>query len=531
MASPSKRYEIVDWFAHPSGGVRWQGAKEFLNALSTDQDRLETIDALCLKYPTWFFEFLTEVTIGENTELAEFQIKYLLDKSSYRYMNKPRQAGGSLVMSMDKLYSAYTTEAFNCDIVSVTRAEAQGKIRYIRSLWESLPARWRIPLEVDNSERIAFHKGRRQSTIRSIAASAGVRGGKKDVIFDEAAHIPNFDLHFVAALPATIRGEGRMEVTSTPLGKRGKFWEIYENLPGRDGKGQYDEWSFHNFAWWDVPFFCTNPREARRRWLEDYEESPAFLYEMLDEFGTARIKSLVANLTAEEYYQEFCGVFVDETSAFFPYDLIEPCRKPAEAQDSKSKEYLEKWNSRPRKNTSTVTMGIDIARGRKGGDSTSIQIVEYDEKEDLTKHRYYDDLNQETGYMSLEQQLDRINTLIESFQPTKVRIDATGLGLKMAEDLEAVWGGMIEPVVFNNHIKESMVLNLKNIMEKQKLWLLMENDRLRGQIHNIQRKILPSGLSAYSGEPHDDMFWALALACKNDAFKRFRIITLDGVIE
>lgn len=527
--SKSRKYEPVDWFAHASGGVRWRGAKEFLNSIQSE-DRMDTIDALCMKYPTWFFEFLTEVALGENTELAEFQIKYLLDNSRLRYMNKPRQAGGSLVMSMDKLFKAYTTESYACDVVSVTRAEAQGKIKYIRSLWESLPQRWRVPLTIDNTEKIGFHAGRRQSVIRSIAASSGVRGGKKDIVFDEAAHIPNFDIHFVAALPATIRGQGRMEVTSTPLGKRGKFFEIFENPIGPNGKGMYDEWSHHNFAWFDVPFFATDPHEARRKWVEDYEESPVFLWEMLEEFGTESIKGIVYNLTTEEYHQEFCGVFVDESTSFFPYDLIEPARKSSDG-DINPKEVLEKWNRRPNRNGNVVTIGVDFAQGRKGGDSTSIQIVEYDEKKDITKHRFYDDLNYDNGYNSFDKQLARINELIEKFQPTRVRVDGTGLGMKLAEDLKNDWGNMIEVVVFNNHNKEMMVLNLKTMFEKQNIWLLRENERLRGQIHNIQRKVSASGLTQYSGEPHDDMFWALALACKNDAFRRFRILTLDGTIE
>lgn len=522
----SKKYEPIDWFAHPSGGLRWRGAKEFLNSLPTDKDRMETIDALCMKYPTWFFEFLTEVALGENTELAEFQIKYLLDDSRLRYMNKPRQAGGSLVMSMDKLFKAYTTEDYNCDVVSITRSEAQGKIKYIRSLWESLPMRWRVPLTVDNTQQIGFHEGRKRSTIRSIAASAGVRGGKKDIVFDEAAHIPNFDVSFVAALPATIRGAGRMEVTSTPLGKRGKFFEIFENPIGPDGKRRYDDWSIHNFAWFDVPFFSTDIHEARRRWVEDYEESPTFLWDLLEEFGTPEIKSIVYNLTTEEYHQEFCGVFVDESSSFFPYDLIEPARKSEETEDK-----LEKWYQRPRKNQNVVAMGIDFAQGKKGGDSTSIQVVEFDEKKGLTKHRFYDDLSYETGHNSFDKQLGRIRELIEKFQPTKVRVDGTGMGIKLAEDLKNDYGALIEVVVFNNHNKEMMALNLKTMFEKQNIWILYENERLRGQIHNIQRKVSASGLTQYSGEPHDDMFWALALACKNDAFRRFRILTLDGTIE
>ena len=57
-----------------------------------------------------------------------------------------------------------------------------------------------------------------------------------------------------------------------------------------------------------------------------------------------------------------------------------------------------------------------------------------------------------------------------------------------------------------------MALNLKGLLEQERLWLQYDNKRLAGQIHNIKRKVLHSGSLHYGGEPHDDMFWALALA-------------------
>src|SRR5690606_28698737 len=142
------------------------------------------------------FEWLTEVD-DEPTVLEEFQIKYLLDESRFKITNKTRQAGGSLVVSMAKFYKAYTTPNYRCDIVSVNRDEAQGKITYAKSLYESLPLRWRSrELTHDNMQRIGF-KG--AGELRAVAASSGIRGGRKEIVFDEAAHIERMDELFKAA--------------------------------------------------------------------------------------------------------------------------------------------------------------------------------------------------------------------------------------------------------------------------------------------------------------------------------------------
>jgi phage FluMu gp28-like protein len=523
--APSQRYGHMDWFESPSGGPRWRHVKPFLLNIHPDR-RQDTIDALCIKYPPWFFELLTEVKIDQKLELEGFQIGYLLDESKLKITNKTRQAGGSLVVSMAKFFEAYKTEGYKCEIVSITRGEAQGKIDYIRSLWESLPMRWRSPLAYDNTERIGFHSGRARSSIKSVAASAGVRGGQKDIVFDEAAHIGQFASLYTAALPATVR-DGRFDIISTPLGQSGKFYEIWTSPVAGDGDDEY-QYSRHEFAWWDVSFFCTDIKEARRVWEEEFEEDHTRLYELLDMFGTANIKRIVANLTSEEYYQEFCCVFVDESDAYYPYGIIEPIRKHAEKQPN-NPDVLIPWTKRPDGNENVVAMGVDFAQGRKGGDSTSIQIVEEDDDK-VWKHRFYEDLNHASGHTTFGAQLNRIDDIIGRFNPTHVRVDGTGLGMKLAEDLKMTWGNLIEVVTFNNNNKAQMAINMKTLMERQNLWIQYENERLRGQIHNIKRQVTANGSITYSGHPHDDMFWALALACKNDSFGRFRLISIDGEI-
>src|SRR5690606_18751495 len=117
-----------------------------------------------------------------------------LDDSTFKITNKTRQAGGSVQLALAKFFKAYTRKNYRCDIVSINLREATDKIKYIKMFYETLPKKYQIPLEVDNALSIAWHKGKaNQSVINSLAASSGVRGGKKDLVFDEFAHIPKVE--------------------------------------------------------------------------------------------------------------------------------------------------------------------------------------------------------------------------------------------------------------------------------------------------------------------------------------------------
>lgn len=518
----------ITFFNDPKVGPRWNGLGEFMQHVPPDK-RQDTIDRFCMTYPTWFFEWMTEVD-GNRTQLEAFQIDYLLDDSRLKITNKTRQAGGSLVVSMAKFWKAYTTYGYRCDVVSVNRAEAQGKIRYIKDLYLSLPKRWQQgELAYDNLERIGFHKGQKISEIRSVAASAGVRGGRKDVVFDEAAHIEGMEDLFVAALPAIARSrkgaELGFDIISTPNGQQGKFYEIYNNV-----NGDYRDWSRHQFCWWDVSFFATDIFAARKRWEDDYGQNPEMLLALRDEFGTDKFKQTTSSLTTEQYHQEFCGIFVDESTAFYTYALIDSVRRhsaPQREGDTEGTDYIEFWTRRPDGNDQEVTMGIDFAEGRIGGDSTSIQVLEKGE-DGIHRHRFYEDLDHRNGYDSFDKQIVRIGELIELLRPTTVRVDETGLGRRIAAELKEKFSGIttIDPVTFTNQNKEEMALNLKAMMERQTLLLQWDNDNLKAQIHNVKRRITAAGNIQYEGKPHDDMFWALALAARGGNRGGFRIITI-----
>jgi phage FluMu gp28-like protein len=111
----------------------------------------------------------------------------------------------------------------------------------------------------------------------------------------------------------------------------------------------------------------------------------------------------------------------------------------------------------------------------------------------------------------------------------RIYADETGLGRGIVpllrRDLTSV---NIEGVNFNPSSKEDMVMGLKTLMEQGNLLLPQRDIQLQGQIRNIKREISPAGTTRYSGKPHDDMFWALALAARGGRHTKFAIYQLGS---
>jgi phage FluMu gp28-like protein len=86
----------------------------------------------------------------------------------------------------------------------------------------------------------------------------------------------------------------------------------------------------------------------------------------------------------------------------------------------------------------------------------------------------------------------------------------------------------LDTVIFDYVNKEEMIMKTKGAMERGEVWLQMDDIALQGQIRNIARKITESGRITYHGKPHDDMFWAMALAIKAGTFTEFAMYSIGG---
>ena len=518
---------MKDWLTQHAS-PRWLASKIFIENVPPDE-RDQVVEDLCLAFPTWFFELLTEFD-GQPFVLEPFQIKYLLDDNLFKITNKTRQSGGSLQVSAAKFFKAYRNEGFRCDIVSINLKEATDKIRYIRNLHETLPMTWRHPLTIDNQLSIGFHRGNKQSIINSLAASAGVRGGRKELVFDEFAHIPNGEELFYAAAPAIMNGELAMDIVSTPAGNQNLFAQIYNNVTNEYGEKPFDFFSRHQFYWMDVSRFMKEGKyeECQKVWKEDFKQDMGRMRELVEAYASDKLLFFYRMFPYNHFLQEFCGAFLDEQNAFFPQSLIMQCLKPEPTGlEEGNVETLQKWYSRPDDNFNSVFMGVDFGESAEDTDKTSIQILERLPTGKFM-HRYSEVLSKD-DYPDFVSQAEHIADVYRRFRINKLSGDHTGLGRGVMPILRRLLpDAAIEEVNFNLNTKEEMVMGLKTLMEQQNIWLQQDDKQLQAEIRNMRRDLHPSGRADYHGEPHDDMFWALALAARGGAYKPFAIYSIGA---
>jgi len=157
-------------------------------------------------------------------------------------------------------------------------------------------------------------------------------------------------------------------------------------------------------------------------------------------------------------------------------------------------------------------MGIDFA---KKVDSTVITILERLESKlmvvrhikELTKMPYETETAQEPS------QLNEITKLFRQFHIGRIKMDSTGVGVKLEEDLTRKFGSIVEGVRFGVVEKETLITNLRIAFEKKGL-RIPDNESLISQLMSLEKHTTPSGLSRFkhvSGK-HDDYVWSLALA-------------------
>jgi hypothetical protein len=489
---------------------------------------------LCFTYPTWFFEVLCEFK-GHPLVLEPFQVDYLLDQSTFKITNKTRQAGGSVQLALAKFYKAYTNLNYRADIVSINLKEAADKIKYIRGFYETLPMKYQIPLEIDNALSIGFHKGKsRMSVVNSMAASTGIRGSSKDVAFDEFAHIPNVEELFRSALPAIMNGDLGVDLISTPAGRHNMFGQIWLNEPNERGIKMWNYFSRHKFIWCDVKRFVTDYEGAQQRWYTDYDQNMNRMEELVDEFGNDKLQAIRSMYPWDYFLQEFCGHFVDDRNALFSWDLINSCLKPplAQLEDQFEPEYLEAWSvelGRPQANTNYTILGVDFGKSGTSNDKTSIQVLERS-ADGVLRHRYCRNLKQ-TDFSDFPSQAAVIADVANALGVNKIMADESAMGLGVVPLIRRLVPHItVEGYEFSNQLKHEMVVNLKSLMEQKKVWLLQEEKQLHAEIHGIQATPSPTGKIRYHGEPHDDMFWALALAAKEGKASHFAMYTIDSLL-
>lgn len=455
--------------------------------------------------PAVWAETLTELE-GSPVQLEPFQIRFLNDKSTYRIANKSRQIGFSTVLAVEVVHSACTRRNYNANIVSTTQDEAQDKLRIGDMLWASIPMEYDAyglkPIKYRNAEdALAFHMPPYTSTIISKPGTSAIRGGKKDMYYDEAAFIKEFPKLYQAGLPAITRGEGRITVISTPMGQSGLYYDLWSE----------PTFSKHFVPWWESRFMVKGGNYDAVS--EAMERAPNMTTEeRVKAFGSDKLQTIFfVGLRGDvaTFQTEYEGIFVDESEAFLPLELLSRCR-----DDSQRiyKEYPNGYTPR-----GEISIGVDLAKER---DSSVFTVVDTsaatDDEEGYFKKVVYVYSTQD----DYDKQFLTLKNLAARSRATRVTIDATGPGQMFYERArkEGMGPGVnVEGISFTNAKKENWATRFKGDLQTGKV-SFPNHRELIAQIHGIRRTRTENGFFRFSGK-RDDYFWSLMLALYGEGRK------------
>ena len=462
------------------------------------RDERETLDRLASE-----LGFLVGIGRYDSQPLQfdGYQVAFLCNRTKYRWIVKARQVGFSFLFACEALARCHLRDSHTSVFVSYNLDDAKEKINYARQLHEELPLCYQKRIITDSKTELSFQSNGRSKRISRIISnpSKAPRGKKGDIYLDELAHYANDREVYKGSTALIVRSQGQFTGCSSPLGRRGVFWEIAE-----EEIRAYPTYTRQRVPWWLCRFFSGDVRNASRR---------AHLMETAERiscFGTSDIQDQYNALLLEDFSQEFELDFCDETYSFFPYDLILP-------NTSDDLDMYDNFTEFPSLLSGRLTAGFDVGRKR---DTSELVIVEE------IKGHYFLRLVRSYDRVPFAVQEADIIQMMEILPIARLSIDNTGIGMHLAENLAHRFPTYVRQEPFTSVNKELWCNDFKILLQQRRLTLPKDRE-LVGQIHSIKRRVTPAGKIAFDAEHsgqergargHADRFWALALACQKERF-------------
>jgi len=423
--------------------------------------------------------------------LEPYQFAFLKNRARFRWITKSRQVGFSFVFALEALARCHLREGYTAVFVSFNQDEAKEKILIARQVYEELPTGIQKKLAVDSKTELAFESsGRRISRIVSVP-SKPPRGKKGDCYLDELAHYVNDREVYTGSTALILRSHGQLTGCSTPLGRRGIFWEI-----ATEELRKFPHHSRQSVPWWLCSFFCHDCRRAAVEALELPTE------ERVAKFGKPQLIEQLDSLPLEDFQQEFENRHVDESYSYFPYELILPC---TEVELRLSEDFSELPFPQGR-----LVAGFDVGRTRDRSELALFEVLE---------HRFVCRLLRRYDQTPFAEQEGDLRRMLQTLPIARLSIDKSGIGMNLAENLCRDFPQVVGEV-FSGESKERWATDLKILLQRRDIALPRDRD-LVAQVHSIKRRVLPSGKVSFDAERsgrggHADRFWAIALACQKE---------------
>lgn len=441
---------------------------------------------------------------GSQVLLDPWQASYLRNPAKFVCLLKSRRVGGSWIMALKFFLRSQTLARYNAFFVSMNREEARGKIDYVDELHDSLPPRWRLRRLNRSRDEISFAgPGGTRSVIRSLAGKAP-RGRGGDVGLSELPHCINSKAIYEGAIHVTARGKNdHLTVESTPLGKHGVFHDL--------SRGKYGDFIRYEVPWWLCSALCVNVPEAS-------SAAPAMATSArVKKYGSDNLKKIYAAMDERAFRQESEIEFVEVEDAAFPVEIITSCAQAEFGAGPESALAFRMITRAPSaldwewlKSARKGALFIGCDPGRKN-DQCAIVILDHSDGKLETRMI----VSMKDAPFSVQR--DALESAIR-LGAAALRMDATGIGMDMAERLSRAFPKVAEGVAFTAKSKAMLIAGGYNSLRDKSVVIPADRD-LIAQMASIRQVVSESGSVLY-GSPrnssgHADLAWAWLLALES----------------
>lgn len=399
----------------------------------------------------------------QQFKVFPYQDLILNDKSDRVVVCIARQSGKSTMAAILALHYAFFHDNVTVVIISATKPQAMELVRRMKNflntsrftIWKTIMPKGKeskAEIELRNKNKKTF------SRIISVPATDAARGYTANlVICDELAYWENGEYIFKQVVePSTNYTNGKILALSTPNGKTGIFWSLFNN----------PDYSTYQFDWRVCPVNTLEKMEKKRR-----------------------------SMTRTEFSSEYEAKFTESKNAYFNQVDIK-----------KNTEELRLGIP----TSGNVSMGVDFGKIQ---DNAVIMIGKVRNPSDAYKDQVIEVVDRivkplGTNYDAIVAEIKSLNA---RYKPRIIVVDKTGVGEGPLDFLRAE-GLPVQPEIMSLQRKATIMGNLKLLFEQGRIRIPNEKE-LIDQLELFEYEFTESGnvkLHAPEGS-HDDEVVALAL--------------------
>jgi phage FluMu gp28-like protein len=415
-----------------------------------------------------------------------YQQRWIDDPSPLKIIEKSRQIGITYADAYDSVIKAASRD--NHLDVWVSSRDQGAALVYLNYC-----KRWARVLDII-AEDLGFQVLDSEKGIKArvLQFATGLRihalSSSPDAIVGRPGHIKldEFALHknqrdlYRYAKPCTTWG-GQISIISTHRGPNSVFNELIRDIKEN---GNPRGFSHHRVTLEDA--VADGLVERINRVARRAETRQQFL---------ARLRRECIDL--EQWQQEYCCIPADEATAFILWEMIRTCESPGCILTDST---IQRLNAL----TNPLYAGVDLGRKKH------LTVIDVGEK---IGDVIWDRLRIELLDKKFAEIKDILFPILALPNLQRCCIDATGMGIQLAEETKDRFGWKIEPITFTAAIKETMAFNLRRAFEDRAL-RIDTDPNLHADLRGIKKEISTAGNIRFVGDTDDshcDRFWAKAL--------------------